>query len=129
MGVLDRWVETAREQDTVYLVEKAKLDFAFALEAQRRRAGLTYADISRKLDKTRSYIAKVFRGDENFTIETMVKLSRAVGGELQLDIAPQSSILQWTRPVANEGVSTSFSAVGNSVVRLADYRLNGDIAA
>jgi len=52
------------------------------LEQQRRAAGLSYADLAKKMGTSAAYISKVFRGDTNLTIESMVKLARATGGQL-----------------------------------------------
>ncbi|MGB4584774.1 MAG: helix-turn-helix transcriptional regulator [Rhodoferax sp.] len=79
---LSAMVETARQSDS-YWVEQAKLDFALALEQRRRAANMTGADIAAKIGTSAAYISKVFRGDSNYTIETMVtkpKLTLIAGG-------------------------------------------------
>jgi transcriptional regulator with XRE-family HTH domain len=76
-------LETAQQSDS-YWVEQAKLDFALALEQRRRAANMTGADIAEKIGTSAAYISKVFRGDSNYTIETMVKLARATGGQLDI---------------------------------------------
>ena len=84
-GALKGFVEKARLSDS-YWVERAKLNFALALERQRKAAGLTYKALAEKMGTSAAYITKVFRGDTNMTIETMVKLARATGGELDIRI-------------------------------------------
>jgi transcriptional regulator with XRE-family HTH domain len=78
---LKAFVDEAKQSDA-YWVESAKLEFALALEQQRRAAGLSYADLAKKMGTSAAYISKVFRGDNNLTIESMVKLARATGGQL-----------------------------------------------
>ena len=85
-GLVDR----AKQSDS-YWIEKVKLGFALTLEARRRSKGMTNADLAKKVGVSQAYISKVFRGDTNFTIETMVKLARATGGSLQLEIADEVS--------------------------------------
>ena len=80
---LSAMVETARQSDSCW-VEQAKLDFALALEQRRRAANMTGAEIAAKTGTSPAYISKVFRGDSNYTIETMVKLARATGGQLDI---------------------------------------------
>jgi hypothetical protein len=41
------------------------------------------------MDVSPAYITKIFRGDVNFTIETMVKLARRVGARLHLHLIPE----------------------------------------
>ena len=82
---LRAFLDKAQVHDS-YWVEKAKLQFAMGLEQQRATAEMTYAAIAKKIGTSAAYISKVFRGDSNVTIETMVKLARATGGRLDIQI-------------------------------------------
>jgi transcriptional regulator with XRE-family HTH domain len=84
----------AKQQDS-YWVEKAKLHFSIELNRLFKQSGMTQKSLSEKLDSSPAYITKVFRGDANFTIETMVKLARAVDGELQIHIIPKQTKTHW----------------------------------
>ena len=45
-------------------------------------------------------MTKVFRGDANFTIETMVTLTRALDGHLNLHItAKEEKVVNWLRVI------------------------------
>ncbi|MBT9521908.1 MAG: helix-turn-helix transcriptional regulator [Dechloromonas sp.] len=87
---LSDFLDTAKAKDT-YWVEKAKIDYAMALEKQRKAAGFSYSDIAKKIASSAAYISKVFRGDSNLTIESMVKLSRAAGGRLDVRIIDEKA--------------------------------------
>src|SRR3989338_1461580 len=78
-----------RKKTDVYWVESAKLDFAMKLEKQIRLANLSYATLAKKIGTSAAYISKIFRGDTNVTIETMVKLSRATGARLNIEIVSE----------------------------------------
>ena len=41
---------------------------------------------ARRLGTSQAYVTKVLRGDVNFTLVTLVKLARAVGGRVRLDL-------------------------------------------
>ena len=82
---LQSFVERSSEADS-YWVEEAKLGFSVSLERQRRFAGMTYAAIAKKIGTSAAYITKIFRGDTNVTIESMVKLARATGGQLEVNV-------------------------------------------
>lgn len=69
-----------------YWTERAKLDFVGSLNAQMQRHGISKAELARRLDVSSAYVTKIFRGDANFTLATMVRLARAVGGEFRSDI-------------------------------------------
>ena len=83
-----------RKKTDVYWVESAKLDFAMALEKQIRLAGLSYASLAKKIGSSAAYISKIFRGDTNMTIETMVKLTRASGARLNIEIVSEAVAAQ-----------------------------------
>jgi len=87
---LQKFVEAAKADDT-YWVERAKLDFSLALEKQRRRSGMNYAAIARKIQSSAAYITKVFRGESNLTIESMVKLARATGGRINIEVVDEQT--------------------------------------
>lgn len=84
----------AKQRDS-YWVEKAKLNFSIELTNFFKKSGITQTSLAEKLNTSPAYITKVFRGDANFTIETMVKLARSVDGELQIHISPKQSNEQW----------------------------------
>lgn len=83
---LRQFVTDAKKTDS-YWVEATKLQFAVALEQRRKSAGMTCKALAEKIGASGAYISKVFRGDTNMTIESMVKLARATGGHLVVRIA------------------------------------------
>ena len=85
---LQEFADRARERDS-YWFERAKLSFAIDLEKRRRAAGLNYAALAKKIGSSPAYISKVFRGDTNLTIESMVKLTRATGGQLAIVVSDE----------------------------------------
>lgn len=80
---LTAWIEEGRKSDNFW-IEETKLDFALALEKQLKVSGLSYTALAKKIGTSPAYITKVFRGDSNLTIESMVKLTRATGGRLNI---------------------------------------------
>lgn len=96
------FIENAKQGDS-YWVEKAKLGFAMALERWRRDSGLSNTELAAKIGTSPAYITKVFRGDTNFTIETMSKLARACGGQLDIQIIDtRAQASRWAHRVAQE---------------------------
>ena len=103
--------EDEAKQSDAYWIESAKLEFALALEQQRRAAGLSYADLAKKMGTSAAYISKVFRGDTNLTIESMVKLARATGGQLDARIlVGEVAAKAYSRAAAVDPVSSSLLA-------------------
>jgi DNA-binding XRE family transcriptional regulator len=67
-----------------YWVEKMKLDFAIELDRCRRDLNMTADEFAKELGVSRAYMSKLFRGDVNLTIKSMVKLARAAGARISL---------------------------------------------
>lgn len=84
-----------------FWVERAKLAFAISLEKRRRAASMTYAAVAKKIGTSAAYVTKVFRGDTNVTIETMVKLARATGGELEINVVEPAEQVRWETRAIN----------------------------
>ncbi len=87
-------IETAKQRNS-YWFETAKLEFSVELNRMFKRSGITQAELAHKIDSSPAYVTKVFRGDTNFTIETMVKLASAVDGELHILITPKNITAKW----------------------------------
>ena len=110
---LQNFKEETQKLDT-YWVEKAKLDFAKALEQRRKYNQIQYSVIANKLSTSAAYISKVFRGDTNLTIESMVKLARATGGRIEINIVDEDgstklTVNQSTKPKVKMNKQTSLS--------------------
>lgn len=114
-----------RKKTDVYWVESAKLDFAMKLEKQIRLANLSYATLAKKIGTSAAYISKVFRGDTNMTIETMVKLTRASGAHLNIEIVSEAVAAQrWDNKIVQFptiGELPHVTAVCTTVTKFADH--------
>lgn len=75
-----------------YWIDSVKLDFAVAIEAKRREYDRSYTDLARAMGTSNAYISKVFRGDANLTIDSMVKIARAVGCNINIEVGKDISI-------------------------------------
>jgi len=122
-----------------FWVEKLKLDFTKALSAQLKRKNIKKGELARKLDLSAPYITKVMRGEENLTIESMVKLARAAGGSLHLHISDENSDVSWIECNASNSFRELISGFNEdeyrfdgdhlSVLRSGGNRERGDVAA
>jgi len=75
-----------------YIAEQTKLDFVIQIYKLMKEFNITQKELARKLNVSEAYVSKIFRGDINFTIETMVKLTRALNSNLHIKIVPEQSI-------------------------------------
>jgi len=79
----------AKERDT-YWAASIILDFTEGLHKTMEANGITRSDLARRLSVSPAYITKVLRGNVNFTVDSMVRLIRAAGGEVRVQVVPKS---------------------------------------
>lgn len=84
----------ARKGDRFW-VEGAILEFTADIERLMDQQGITKTELANRLGTSPAYVTKVLRGTANFTMETMVKLSRATGGTLHVHVAHQQAKVHW----------------------------------
>ena len=82
-------IDEAKGRDT-YWTASMILDFTEGLHKIMEANGVTRSDLARRLGVSPAYITKVLRGNVNFTVDSMVRLVRAAGGEVSIHIAPRN---------------------------------------
>jgi|UniRef100_A0A7V6A1D9 phage-related protein/transcriptional regulator with XRE-family HTH domain len=98
----------AKKQDS-YWVARAISTFTEELHKFTEQGKISRVELSRRLGTSPAYITKIFSGNVNFTVETMVRLARAVGGQLHLHVGPKEHEVIWveappiTRPKSFPG--------------------------
>jgi len=105
------------ENDELFLVEKNILDFTLQLQQLMARRGISKKDLAEAIGTSQAYITKVFKGKANFTIATMTKLTKAIGGRVNIHVTGEEEknprwyraiegkkkvVPQWWRPEAYE---------------------------
>ena len=78
-----------------YDIEKAILNFTEELLAVLEKKKLKNKDFAEKLGVSSSYITKILKGDYNFSLENMVKLSRALDCNLDLHLQTKGDYTHW----------------------------------
>jgi len=81
-------IKEAKGRDT-YWTASMIIDFTEGLHKIMKTNGVTRSDLARRLGVSPAYITKVLRGNVNFTVDSMVRLVRAAGGEVSIHIAPK----------------------------------------
>ncbi len=91
-----------------YWIADAKHTFTEELFKLARVKGVSKSELARRLGKSPAYITKVFRGDTNFTLATMIRLVRALGGRLHIHVASDvhDVVAWWYRPEKTQQLTT-----------------------
>lgn len=71
-----------------YWVELAKAEFTEAVACRLRDEGVSQARLAKALGVSPAYVSKLLRGDNNFTIETMVRVARTLGARVEFRLVP-----------------------------------------
>jgi len=80
--------EQAKRRNT-YWVASLILDFTEGLHKIMESNGVSRSELARRLGVSPAYVTKVLRGNVNFTLDSMVRLARAAGGDVSLQVAPK----------------------------------------
>jgi plasmid maintenance system antidote protein VapI len=93
-------IERSKERERFW-VETAILEFTEEMAARMEELGVTNSQMADRLKVNPAYVTKLLRGNNNFTIETMVKISRALDSELRVHLQPGGTVSQWVNVVFN----------------------------
>ena len=83
------------EQQDAYHVSIAKLRFTEDMLANMEKIGMGKSELADKLGVTPAQISRLCSGRNNFTIETMVRIARALGCEFRSHLQPEGATTQW----------------------------------
>ncbi len=85
---------TAARSTQAYHAEGVSLRFTEDLLARMEAQGITRAALAERIGSTPAYVTKILRGDTNFTLDTMVKIARALDCELAIGLSPAKPKLE-----------------------------------
>jgi plasmid maintenance system antidote protein VapI len=83
------------EKRVEFWEEDAIISFTEDVCLAMERAGVSRAELARRLGTSQAYVTKVLRGNANFTIKTMGRLAVALDSELRVHLAPRKSHTYW----------------------------------
>jgi transcriptional regulator with XRE-family HTH domain len=80
--------EKAEERET-YLSASIVLEFTEGLYMLMEDNNISRKELANRIGTSPAYITKVLRGNVNFTVDSMVKLAKAVGGTVQVHVGQE----------------------------------------
>lgn len=83
-ALMARLASTAEGQ-----AERVSVDFLAQVNTRMQTLGLSNAELAQRMGTSPAYITRLFRGSANLSVETMVKLARAVDSTLQVALNAQ----------------------------------------
>lgn len=82
---LYREAETRDEYWIAGIVQELTEEIFRLMEEQK----LSRAELARRLGTSPAYVTKILRGNANFTLASLVKLSRALQADLRVELVPR----------------------------------------
>lgn len=76
-------------------IEKAKLLFTEELLELMEKQDVSRSELARRLGVAPARVTSLMTGANNFTIETMVKIARALDAGIQVHLAPKDCDTRW----------------------------------
>lgn len=82
-------------RDIEYWEERAKIEFAEEMLRRMEQEGVSRAELARRMGTSPAYVTKILRGTTNFTLESMVRVSRALKSDLLVHMSPEGARTHW----------------------------------
>ncbi|WP_440064845.1 helix-turn-helix domain-containing protein [Pseudomonas syringae] len=95
-------IKSQSKERLSYWLESAKQDFMISIHAIMSKENISKAALAEKIGCSPAYISKILKGDANFTIETMVKISRALDTKLCIHLSDPHESIQWLGVVSSK---------------------------
>jgi DNA-binding Xre family transcriptional regulator len=96
-----------------YVLEGAILSFTESVSKIMQEKGITKTDLATRLGCSAPYVTKIFRGNPNLTLQSLVKIAAAIDCDLKLEIEPKAG-----RQSSRNGHAVSAKRNGHSKRRL-----------
>lgn len=106
-------LDKAKQTDD-YWIARAQLDFAKELNKIRNKTNINGKTLAQKLGTSAAYISRVLRGDTNLTIESMVKLARATGANVEIKLTHEQAI---SEPVVTNAIGSKVSPIPTELMK------------
>lgn len=117
------------EQRDSFHIDAAKLELSNQIHRAMEEKGVSEAELSRRLSVSRAYVNKILQGNVNFTIETLVKISRALNCKFEfqfVDNAAPVDVLD--AQIVYESITKPIPAVRHgakpNVINFNNFKLN-----
>jgi plasmid maintenance system antidote protein VapI len=78
------------ESTDAYQVDRLKVEISERIYNVMKEQGVSNAELARRLGKSRAYVTKLLRGTTNFTLESLVRIGRALSCEVELELLPKA---------------------------------------
>lgn len=83
-----RQLRNEAKQHDAYWIDRTVLSFLVQLSSRMKEGGLNKTQLAERIGTSKAYLSKIFSGNPNFTVATLVRLARATGAQVEIRIVP-----------------------------------------
>ena len=77
------------EQSDAFRIDHLKVQISERIYEAMKQQAVSNAELARRLGKSRAYVTKLLRGTTNFTLESLVRIGRALSCEVEFELLPK----------------------------------------
>ena len=77
------------ELSDAFQIDRLKVEISERIYNAMNQQGVSNAELARRLGKSRAYVTKLLRGTTNFTLESLVRIGRALSCEVEFELLPK----------------------------------------
>jgi plasmid maintenance system antidote protein VapI len=77
------------EQSDAFQIDRRKAEISERIYQAMKQQDVSNAELARRLGKSRAYVTKLLRGTTNFTLESLVRIGRALSCEVEFELLPK----------------------------------------
>ena len=103
------------ELSDAYQIDRLKVEISERIYNAMNQQGVSNAELARRLGKSRAYVTKLLRGTTNFTLESLVRIGRALSCEVEFELLPKPA--QTKASAASKAVRKSASKTPTKGIR------------
>jgi len=85
------------EQADRFQIDGLKVEISEQIYLAMNQQGISNADLARRLGKSRAYVTKLLRGNTNFTLESLVRIGRALSNEVEINLVTKPTAIRKTK--------------------------------
>ena len=85
-----------------FWIQESIVDFTEEVFRKMGEQGISKAKLAEKINVSPAYVTKILQGNTNFTLETMVKVARALNSRVRIHLQREDCQSEWMEFLKNE---------------------------
>ena len=78
---------TEFQQSEAFELEQAKVEIAEQIYRVMQQKNISNVELARRLGSSKAYVTKILQGSTNFTIESLIKISRSLSCQVDIQLS------------------------------------------